>query len=295
MELLRSLLFVPGNRANMIEKARSLPADVLVLDLEDSVPAAEKRAAALLVRDSIPGLPRRGQKVYVRVNALDSGLVEEELETVLGPGVDGISLPKANSPLDVKEVDHLIARLEPRRGIPKGHIKIIPWIETAKGLLRAYDTATASPRVVAVAYGAEDFTRDMGIPRTLEGRESHYPRATVAVAARAAEVWALDSPYPDFRDPEGLARDAGAARGLGFQGKFVIHPDQIEPVNRAFSPSPEEVAQARAIVVAFEEAEARGSAATSLEGRMIDIPVAQRARKLLDLARAIEGREAARG
>jgi len=277
----------------MIEKAQLLAADVLVLDLEDSVPLAEKETARKVISNSLEGLGLKGQKVYIRINALATGLAQEDLEAVVEKRLDGISLPKVGSAEEIKKVEKMIQALEGEREIERGHIRLIPWVETARGLVRTFEICSASPRVIGVAFGADDFTADMGIPRSQEGTELFYPRTVIAIAARAAEVMALDTPYVDFRDEKGLIQDAKLARQLGFQGKFLIHPDQIEPVNQVFRPSPEEVAHARRVVEAFEAAEARGAAATSLDGKMIDTPVAQRARKLLSLAEAIDQKEAA--
>jgi citrate lyase subunit beta/citryl-CoA lyase len=275
----------------MIEKARNLPADVLVLDLEDSVPTAEKANARALVRDSLSGLALRGQRVFVRINSIASSLAEEDLEAVITAGIDGISQPKPGSAEDIRRVEAIIERLERERGLEEEPIKLIPWVETAKGLINAFAIASASPRVVGIAFGGEDFTLDTGMTRTEEGVELLYPRTMVVIAAKAADVIAIDTPYNDFRDEEGLIREARLARRLGFEGKFLIHPSQIEPVNHIFRPSPEEVAHARRVVEAFEAAEAQGFASTSLDGKMIDIPIANRARKLLMVADSIAGKE----
>lgn len=275
----------------MIEKAGSLPTDVLVLDLEDSVPTAEKANARAMVRDAITGPVLKGQRVFVRINSIGSGLMEEDLEAVITPGIDGINIPKPNSADDIKKVEAIIERLEKERGIEKGHIKLTPWVETAKGLINAFEIASASPRIVGIIFGAEDFTLDTGMQRTEGGEELLYPRTMVVVAAKAADVIAIDTPYNNFRDDEGLIREATLARKLGFEGKYIIHPNQIEPVNQAFRPTFEEVEQARRTVEAFEAAEAQGFASTSVDGKMIDIPQANRARKLLMVADSIERRE----
>ena len=291
MEPLRTLLSVPGNRQNMIEKAGSLPTDVLVLDLEDSVPAAEKANARAMVRDAVTGPILKGQRVFVRINSIGSGLMEDDLEAVITPGIDGINIPKPNSADDIKKVEAIVERLEKERGIEKGHIKLTPWVETAKGLINAFEIASASPRIVGIIFGAEDFTLDTGMQRTEGGEELLYPRTMVVVAAKAADVIAIDTPYNNFKDDEGLIREATLARNLGFEGKYIIHPSQIEPVNQAFRPSPGEVEQARRTVEAFEAAEAQGFASTSVDGKMIDIPQANRSRKLLMVADSIERRE----
>lgn len=291
MEPLRTLLFVPGNRSNFIEKARTLPADVLCLDLEDSVPFAEKAAARELVKGCLEGLALKGQKVYVRINSGSTGLHRDDLEAVVSKSLDGISVGKAESADEMKELDVLIGMLERTRNLEVGRIKIIPWVETAMGVTRAYEIARATRRIVGIAFGAEDFCLSMGIERTKEATEQFYARAAVAIAARAADVLALDTPYGDFRDEEGLIKDAKAAKQLGFKGKFCIHPSQVEPVNRFFGPSPEEVAYARKVVEAFDAAVAQGFASTSVDGKMIDIPVAERAKKLIALAEAIAAKE----
>jgi len=291
MEPLRTMLSVPGNRQNMIEKARDLPADAIVLDLEDSVPVAEKANARAMARDAIAGRVLARQRVFVRINSLASGLLEQDLGAVVIPGLDGINLPKPASAEDMRKVDAILDRLETERGIEKGHVKLTPWVETAKGLLNAFEIASASPRIVGIIFGAEDFTLDTGMRRTDTGDELLYPRIMVVIAARAAEVIAIDTPYNDFRDEDGLIRETTLAQQLGFQGKYVIHPSQIEPVNRAFRPSPEEVEEARRVMEAFDEAEAQGFASTSVDGKMIDTPIASRARRLLMVAESIARRE----
>ena len=291
MEPLRTMLSVPANRQKMIEKARDLPADAIVLDLEDSVPVAEKANARAMARDAIAGRVLGGQRVFVRINSLASGLLEQDLEAVVIPGLAGINLPKPGSADDMREVVAIIDRLETERDIDKGHVRLTPWVETARGLLSAFEIASASPRIVGIIFGAEDFTLDTGMQRTETGDELLYPRIMVIIAARAAEVIAIDTPYNDFRDEEGLIRETTLARQLGFQGKYVIHPSQIQPVNQAFRPSPEEMEEARKVVEAFDEAEAQGFASTSVDGKMIDTPIASRARRLLTVAESIARRE----
>lgn len=291
MEPLRTMLSVPANRQKMVEKARDLPADAIVLDLEDSVPLAEKANARAMASDAIAGRVLDGQRVFVRINSLASGLLEQDLEAVVIPGLAGINLPKPGSADDMRKVVAIIDRLETERDIEKGHVRLTPWVETAKGLLNAFEIASASPRIVGIIFGAEDFTLDTGMKRTETGDELLYPRITVVIAARAAEVIAIDTPYNDFRDEDGLIRETTLARQLGFQGKYVIHPSQIEPVNQAFRPSPEEVEEATKVVQAFDEAEAQGFASTSVDGKMIDTPIASRARRLLTVAESIARRE----
>lgn len=284
MTILRSLLFVPGNRPNMLEKALGLEPDAFIPDLEDSVPWEEKPQAREVTASYLERLAATGRPVVPRVNALETGLLEEDLEAVVGPHVFGVSVGKVRSPQDVLAVARLLQRLELRRGLPVGSVRLIPWVETAQAIVRAYEVAAASPRVVAVAFGVEDFTLDMGIEKTETEEELAYARAAVCVAARAAGVLALDAPYFAFRDPEGLRRSARKARALGFRGKFAIHPAQISIINEAFSPSQEELRRARQVVEAFQEARRRGHGSTSLEGQVVDVPVYLRALQTLRAA-----------
>jgi citrate lyase subunit beta/citryl-CoA lyase len=291
VEALRSLLFVPGNRQDMLEKARNFDADALVPDLEDSVPAAEKAKAREIVREMGPTLSRRGQKIIVRINSLGTGLAWDDLAAVIGPYLYGVSVGKVESPWEMQEYDRILTIMERGAGLPEGQVKLIPWLENSRAILRAYEIARATPRVVGVAFGAEDYTNDMGVQRTETGEEVYFPRAMVAVAARAAEVLALDTPFTNFRDSQGLERDIQVALRLGYKGKFAIHPSQLDPINTLFAPSPEEVEYARRVVQVFEEAEAQGRASVALEGKMIDVPIYKRARNLLALAEAIARRK----
>ncbi len=295
MKALRSLLFVPGNRPDMLGKAHSFPADVLVPDMEDSVPISEKAKARKIIASALPDLAKAGQTLFPRPNALDTGLLENDLATIVGPHIEGVTVGKVSSAWEVGQIVSIIRRLEQRAGLPAGHVKLIPWIETARAIVNSYEICAASPRVVAVAFGAEDLTNDMEIERTDAGTELVYPRSVIAVAARAARVIALDTPYVNFRDPDGHRRDINEARRLGFRGKFAIHPSQVEDINAMFAPSEEEIDYAGRVVAAFEEAEAAGRGSTSLDGKMIDVPVVRRARALLTQAVAIAKTEKAEG
>ncbi|MGQ9573294.1 MAG: HpcH/HpaI aldolase/citrate lyase family protein [Dehalococcoidia bacterium] len=282
--VLRSLLFVPGHRSRFIEKAPEVPADVICLDLEDSVPWNEKPKAREVVKEAIPSMPRTGYLLIVRVNPLGSGLMEEELAAVVQPGLDGISLPKADSAQTVRQVDAYLTELEKMQGLPVGQVKIIPWIETAIALVNAYEICSASPRLIGASFGAEDFTTDLGIRRTKASKEIEWPRAAMAIACRAANILAIDTPVQDYADLEYLEADSRFALSLGYRGKYCIHPSQIEIVNRIFAPTPEEIEEARKIIQAYEEGEAQGLGAVGLEGVVIDWPVYVRARRLLEWA-----------
>ena len=287
MQPIRSAIFVPGNRGSMLERARSFDADVIMVDLEDSVPPGEKVAARELARQWVPVLRRAGRRVMVRLNSLDTGLTRAELEAVVSPALYGVSIGKVDSVRDVRTLDGLLAVLEPAAGLEAGSLRIIPWIETARAVWDARDIALASPRVAAIAFGAEDFTNDMGIERSDAGDEVAAPRAWVPIAARAGQVGALDSPFVRFRDPDALRQDARRARRMGYTGKFAIHPAQLEIINETFSPSAAEIEYARRVVAAWDAAEAAGRGSLALDGRMVDVPVVKRAQNLLALAEAI--------
>ena len=272
----------------MLEKAIGVAPDSYVPDMEDSVPSEEKENARTVTASFLANLNAAGPLVIPRINALGTGLLEEDLAAVVGPHVYGVSVGKVQSANDVQKLSDMLDVLERRQGLEPGHVRLVPWIETALAIVNAYEICSASPRVLAVAFGAEDFTNDMNIERTESDREITYPRNVVCVAARAAGVAALDTPFFGFRDPEGLRQNCLAARRYGFSGKFAIHPAQIDMINDAFSPSAAEIEYAHRVVAAFEEAENLGRGSTSLDGKVIDVPVVRRARSLLEQA-AVHG------
>ncbi|HJN86138.1 MAG: CoA ester lyase [Dehalococcoidia bacterium] len=287
MELIRSVIFVPGNQTKMLERALAFNADVILVDLEDSVPPSEKVNAREMARDWVPRLQREGRRVMVRVNALDTGLTRDEVAAVMGPDLNGVSVGKIESPWDVREADRIITALESSAGLEPGHIKLIPWIETARAVMAVQQIALASPRIIALAFGAEDYTNDMGIQRSDASEETYFARSLVPIAARAAGVASLDSPFVQFRDPEALRRDLQVVRQMGYSGKFAIHPNQLDIINEMLGPQPEEVEYARRVMDAWDRAEAAGRGSIDLDGRMVDVPVVKRAQNLLAFAEAI--------
>lgn len=295
MELLRSLIFVPGNRANMLERALNFDADIIMVDLEDSVPPGEKIAAREVAAEWIPRLRQAGQRVMVRLNSLDTGLTRNELAAVISPALYGVSVGKTESAADLRQIEGIISPLEIGANLEAGHVNLIPWVESARAIVNVNEMAAALVRTVAIAFGAEDYTNDMGIQRTDNGEEVYHARSAVAIAARAAGIASLDSPYVAFRDPEGLRKDAGVARQMGYTGKFAIHPAQVETINEVFSPNPDDVAYARRVMEAWREAEANGRGSLSLDDKMVDVPVVKRAQNLLALVDEIEKQLAARG
>ena len=289
MTVLRSLLFVPGNQPNMLEKAMGFRPDAIIPDMEDSVPMEEKTKARKTVAEYLPGLAERGPLVIPRVNSLDTGLLEEDLAAVVGPHTFGVSVGKIYKAEDVETISAILDGLEEKAGLAKGHTKLLPWIETAMAIVHCYEICSSSPRIAGVSLGAEDLTNDMGIERTKDDSEIAFPRSVIGVSARAAGVLALDTPFFAFRDPEGLHENCLSSRKVGFKGKFAIHPAQIDVINEAFSPSPSEIEHAKRVIEAFEEAQSRGRGSTSLDGHVVDVPVVKRAQALLELASALAG------
>ncbi|MBI4506014.1 MAG: CoA ester lyase [Chloroflexi bacterium] len=285
----RCYLYVPGNRERMLARAPTVGADALVLDLEDSVPPAQKAATRELVAAAIPRLAAQGQRVYVRVNALATGLAEDDLAAVVVPGLEGIALPKVQSPAEVARVAQALDRLEGLQGIALGSLQVRALIETPEGLLNARAIAGA-PRLTAISLGAEDFLSVLGVSRSRTAVELLYARSHIVVAAHAAGVDPIDSVYVDLDDDAGLLEDTRLARQLGFKARSAIHPRQVAPIQAVFTPSAEEVAWARRVLEAYREAEALGYASVAVDGKMIDIPIVERAQRLLSGAEAIAGR-----
>ena len=291
---MRTLLFTPGNNWRMIQKAKDLPADAIILDLEDAVPMAEKETGRIFVRDGIPLIKSGGPEVFVRLNALTTDLTYEDLTFSVQRDLDGVVLPKAESKEDILRVEGMIGELEEESPRPGG-ITILPLLETAKGVMNVNEIIAASGRVIAVCFGALDFTRDMGTSISRDGAEVFYARSKIALVANANNVQAIDTPWFDLADEEGLIRESRFARQLGYRGKLLIHPDQVEVVNRIFSPSEEEIEYAEKVVDAFRKAEARGLGAVSLDGKMIDTATFRQAEALLSYAQAISEKEGGRG
>ncbi len=282
----RSLLFVPGIQERMLARAPSTGADALILDLEASVPAAEKARARAMVAEALPRIAAAtAAPVFVRVNTLASGLVADEIAALAGPGLAGIVLPATESVAEVRQVSGWLADAEAAAGLAAGSLGVLPIVETARGVLRAYDILTADARLRGVHFGAEDFRQDMQVPRSPEGVELQYARAALALAARAARVPAIDMVFTDLADEAGLAAETRQGRLLGYSGKQVIHPKQIAPVHRALAPTAEEVDWAARVVAEAERAAAAGVGAFTLDGRMIDRPVIVQAEQILAWAR----------
>jgi citrate lyase subunit beta / citryl-CoA lyase len=284
MPLARSFLYVPANREKFLEKAIGLPSDAFIFDLEDSVPPAEKANARAGAREYAPRIA--GDRVWVRVNGLDSGFAADDLDAVVGvAGLAGIFLPKVETPDEVRRWDGMIGALEQARGIAAGALKLVISIESALGVLNAYDLATAAARVVSLTFGGAqdgDLNTDLGCAWSIDGPEMLHARSHALIAARAARFdTPLDGVFADVRDAEGFERDTALSRRLGYRGRKLIHPAQIEPCNRLYRPSAAELDYYARVLEAFEQAAAQGSAATTVDGRMIDLAMANAARRVI--------------
>ena len=280
----RSLLIMPANRADMLEKSVGYGADALVFDLEDSVPVAEKPKARALAREFI-GKHKERTVIHVRVNALQTGLLEADLDAIVVDGLTGVRLPKADSPDTIRTVDALITRLEHERGLAPGSIAIGPSLESAKGVWFAYDILSASKRITSVTCGTAqdgDLQTDLGYTFSPQADEVLYLRSRVLLAARAAGVeHVLDGSYANVRDAAGLRVNCESARRLGYRGRSVIHPGQIATVNEVFKPTAQELDYYRRVIVAFDEAVDRGSAATTVDGKLVDYAMVGMAKRVL--------------
>jgi len=295
MMILRSMLFVPGNNMRMIIKSATLPADAIILDLEDAVPLPDKATARIMIRDSIKGIKLGGSYVFVRINALTTNLTSEDTRLVTVEGLDGIMLPKTETKSDIAELDNILVKAEEASGLEPRSLKVVPLIESAKGVVNAYEIASVSQRVIAVAFGAGDYYRDLGRNVAFispEQTELLYARSRIVNSSVAAGVQAIDTVFFGLlTDREGFIKETMLAVQLGFRGKLVIHPTQIELVNKAFSPSKEEAEYAGRVVRAFEAARAKGLGAISFEGKMIDEMTYKQARDVVSFVRLIAEKE----
>lgn len=282
----RSRLYAPGNNPHLLAGIEVHGSDCVLLDLEDSVPLSEKTSARILVKHLL-GAVDFPQEVWVRINGLDA-CGEDDVREVLNGRPNGVCLPKTESASDVTRLSALLNDVEAALGMEPGFTKIMPIIETAKGVLHCEEIALADPRIVMIAFGAEDYTRDVGAIRSRPSLL--FARSMIVAAAAAAGIQASDTVFADLGDDEGLAKETALARELGFDGKGAINPRQLAPIHRAFSPTEDEVAYAQRVVEAAQEAERAGSGAVSLEGKMIDKPVLERAKRLIKYAQQLNPR-----
>src|SRR5262245_15208302 len=291
MKPLRSLLFVPGNKPNWMEKALGYGADALIFDLEDAVPSLDKATARVHVRQALDRLHDHGPLLTVRINALDTALAGDDLEAVVCPGLAAIVAPKVETPHDVVVLDTLLRHYEQRAGLPLGQVEIFPTLETAKGIYHAYQIATSSSRVPTLCGTAGkggDTARSLGYVWSTTGSETLYIRSKVLLEARAAGVaYPLMASWFEITDLEGLRADALLNRQLGYSGQVVIHPAHVPVVNEVFTPTTEAISYYRGLIATMEDAERQGTAAVTYQGAMVDIAMVKTAHQVLALARAL--------
>ena len=282
----RTMLFLPGNSPNMIINGGNLGADAVIFDLEDAVSPDEKDAARILVQNALKDLRFPGCEIIIRINSLDTPYWEADLEALLPLGPDMIMPPKVSGPEYIQTLCAKIDSIEQKSGRGK-KTRLIPLIETVLGLENSFLIARSSDRIAAMFLGAEDFTADLRAPRTKGGAEIAYARGRIVCAARAAGLEVMDTPFTDVNDMEGLREDAEFARSLGFSGKAVISPRHVDIVNEVFSPGDAEIEYALQVFRAIKTAKEQGKGAVSLNGKMIDAPIVERARTVLNAAKEL--------
>jgi len=272
----------------MLRDAHIYGPDSVMFDLEDAVSPREKDAARHLVFRALRDYDYAGVERIVRINGLDTPHGLEDIAAVVAGGVDAVRLPKTDGPNDIIAVERAVEAAEKRFGRPAGSVKLIAAIESARGILSVREIATASARLVAIAIGAEDFVTDLHTTRSPDGVELLAARSMIVLAARAAGIMAIDTVFTGVDDPEGFLREVRLAKQLGFDGKSVIHPSQIALAHSVYAPTPEEIAKARRVIAAAADAEAKGSGVISVDGKMIDKPIVERAERVLALAGEVE-------
>ena len=287
MDLFRSLLFIPGNQPKMLEKASHFLPDVYIPDLEDSVGDNDKTDARKIVSENIRLFKESDKLIIPRVNSLESGLFEDDIAALISKGINGVSVGKIYDTEDIVQIDKIISTYEENLNMQIGSLSLIPWIETASGILESKAILKSSVRIKAAAFGAEDFTNDMGIERQADNSEIQVAKNYLAIAARACGVTALDNPFFDFKNSSALVEDCINSKKMGYKGKFAIHPDQIDDINKSFSPSKSDIEHAKKVIQVFKEAIEQGRGSTSLNGYVIDVPVYKRAQNLIELAKKL--------
>jgi citrate lyase subunit beta/citryl-CoA lyase len=287
---IRSFLFTPANHPRRVEKVFQVGADAVILDLEDAVAIAEKPAARQCVVDAFSARPDRATRHYVRVNSVDTPYCEEDIKATVGPWLDGVVLPKVESRSCINQLESLLASAEAGQGLPVGSLDLMPIIETAAGVESAKKIATADSRVRRMAFGGGDYTLDLNYEWGADETVLAYARAKLSHAARLGDLEPpIDTVVLQIKDNDRFLQSARHGKQFGFGGKLCIHPDQIPLTHQIFTPSEEEIAHARAVVAAFEAAEAEGSASIQLDGYFIDYPIVYKSQRILALADQLLG------
>ncbi|MEG1256693.1 aldolase/citrate lyase family protein [Clostridium sp.] len=286
MKLRRTMLFMPGNNPGMLQDASILGADSVILDLEDAVSLTEKDSARILVREAIKNVDYSGVEVVVRINPLTTEFSKEDIDVIGRVKPDALMIPKATEE-ELIEISSILDEIEAEEGFENKSIKLVPIVESAYGVENVYSIIKSSDRVVAVLLGAEDLTSDLGIKRTKEGNEILYARNRVAIACKAMRVDSIDTPFTDTNDFVGLEKDIFLAKSLGMTGKASINPRQIDTIHDVYAPTKEEILHAQRVLDAMEEAEREGKGVFSLDGKMVDAPVINRAKTTVDLSKKL--------
>ncbi|MBK0039043.1 MULTISPECIES: citrate (pro-3S)-lyase subunit beta [Enterococcus] len=283
--LRRTMMFVPGANAAMLRDAPLYGADSVMFDLEDAVSLNEKDSARTLVHFALKTFDYSAIETVVRINGLDT-VGALDIEAMVLAGVNVIRLPKTETAQDIIDVATVITQVEEDNDLPVGTTKMMAAIESAEGVLNARDIATASERLIGIALGAEDYVTNMKTRRYPDGQELLFARSMILHAARAAGIAAIDTVFSDINDTDGFIAETTRIKQLGFDGKSVINPRQIPLVNGIYAPSKAEIQQAKEVIWAIREAESKGSGVISLNGKMVDKPIVERAERVIALAKA---------
>ena len=283
-KLRRTLLYIPGNNPAMIQSAGFLGADFVVFDLEDAIPINQKDSARILVKNALKSIDFNSVETMVRINSWGSGFTKKDLDNIIPSEPDIILLPKAESKEDIEKVVRCI-ELEEKKYNKKIPIDIFALIETPLGVINSLEIACADKRMTGLQFGAEDFTANIGTKRTKSGEELFYSRSQIILACKAKGISAIDTPFVDIDDMEGLGKETEFAKQLGFDGKAVISPLHIDVVNEIFSPDEREISWAKKVLNAFEKGEKEGKGAVSVDRKMVDAPIAARARRIIEIAK----------
>ena len=288
--LRRTMLFVPGNNPGMVQDAHIYGSDSIIFDLEDSVSINQKDAARELVYQALKSVDYDDKEIVIRINGLDTPYWRYDIEAMVSGGAHVIRIPKVQHKQDILDVESVVAEAEEKAGREKDSVKLMAAIESALGVINAYSIAVSSKRLIGIALGAEDFIADLQTNRSPEGTELFFARSMILTAARAAGIDAIDTVFSNVNDMEGFEKEVRFIKQLGFDGKSVINPRQIAVVHDIFTPSVKEVDEAKLILDAIAKAESRGSGVLSLQGRMIDKPIVERARRVITCWFGLPGR-----
>lgn len=286
MKLRRTMLYVPGSNAAMAKDAHIYRSDAIMFDLEDSIEINEKDSARFLVYHALRTLNYEGIETVVRINGLDGPYGREDIAAMVRARPDIIRLPKTETAEDIHNVEELVEKNEREAGLPEGTIKLMAAIESPLGVLNAYEIAISSDRLIGIAFGAEDYVTSMKTTRSKSGEESFFARSMIVNAARAAGIYALDTVFSDLNDEEGFVAEVRMAKQLGFDGKSIISPRQIRPVHQVFMPTDEEIEAAKRVIRGIQAARKRKSGVLTVDGKMVDKPMVDRAERVIEMAKA---------